>query len=158
MTGWRLGWLVAPEQALPGLEKLAQNLFISMSTPAQYAALAAFEPATLAELEARRVEFGRRRDYLTEALRGLGFGIPHVPTGAFYLYADSSHLADDCEALCLDLLENYGVAITPGTDFGVAGARSHVRFAYTTGLEQLREGVRRLAVAVADRLSARPAN
>jgi aspartate/methionine/tyrosine aminotransferase len=144
MTGWRLGWLVAPEAAVPALEKLAQNLFISMSTPAQYAALAAFEPATRAELERRRAEFGRRRDYLADALRGLGFGIPHTPSGAFYLYADCSRFSDDCERFCLELLERHGVAITPGTDFGSHRARSHVRFAYTTSLERLREGVRRL--------------
>ncbi len=144
MTGWRIGWLVAPEAAVPALEKLAQNLFISVSTPAQHAALAAFAPETVAELETRRAEFGRRRDFLLRELRALGFGIPHTPAGAFYLYADISRFSDDGEQFCAELLERHGVAITPGTDFGSFNARTHVRFAYTTSMAELEEGVRRL--------------
>ncbi len=144
MTGWRLGWLVAPEAAVPELERLAQNLFISMSTMAQKAALAAFAPSTRAILDARRDEFARRRDFLLPQLRALGFGIPHTPAGALYLYADASRFTQDSQRFCLDMLEQHGVAITPGLDFGRYRAHEHVRFSFTTGMERLEEGVRRL--------------
>lgn len=144
MTGWRLGWLVAPEAAVPELEKLAQNLFISMSTMAQYAALAAFEPATREILDQRRHAFAQRRDFLYPALCELGFDIPHKPDGAFYLYAGIDRFNTDSPSLCLKLLEELGVAITPGADFGRHRADQHVRFAYTTGLDRLEEAVNRL--------------
>ena len=144
MTGWRLGWLVAPEEAVPQLEKLAQNLFISMSTMGQYAALAAFEPETRVELNRRRDEFAARRDYLLPALQSLGFDIPHCPAGALYLYAGIERFKTNSQQFCLDLLENHGIAITPGEDFGRYKADQHVRFAYTTGLDRLEEGVARL--------------
>lgn len=144
MTGWRLGWLVAPEAAVAELEKLAQNLFISMSTMAQYGALAAFQPDTRRILDARRDEYAKRRDVLLPELRALGFKIPSTPGGAFYLYADVGHLTDNCEAFCMDLLERHGVAITPGTDFGEHRASEHVRFAYTTGIQRLEEAIIRL--------------
>ena len=144
MTGWRLGWLVAPSAYVPALEKLAQNLFLAPSTPAQYAALAAFTPDTLALLEARKEEFRRRRDFLLPALRQMGFDIPLTPQGAFYLYAGCRRFTRDSYAFCRDLLEQAGVAITPGADFGSHEPARHVRFAYTTSLDQLVEGVRRL--------------
>lgn len=144
MTGWRLGWLVAPEAAVPELERLAQNLFISMSTMAQKAALAAFEPETRLILDARRDEFARRRDFLLPALRELGFGIPHTPAGALYLYADASRFTHNSQQFCLDLLEQHGVAITPGADFGRHRQQQHVRFSFTTGMDRLEEAVRRL--------------
>ncbi len=144
MTGWRLGWLVAPEHAVADLEKLAQNLFISMSTMSQYAALAAFEPATRTILDARREEFARRRDYLLPELRRLGFDIPHTPAGALYIYAGISKFSNNSSEFCLNLLEQHGIAITPGADFGSHLSQQHVRFAYTTSMEQLQEVVRRL--------------
>jgi len=144
MTGWRVGWLVAPEPFLPAIDRLAQNVVLSVSAPAQRAALAAFEPATIAILEERRREFQARRDYLVPALREIGFGIPVLPQGAFYVYADSSRFSSDSFELAHRLLEQGGVAVTPGIDFGSAGAGSHVRFAYTTSLANLEEGVRRL--------------
>jgi len=145
MTGWRLGWLVAPEAFIEPLDILAQNLFLAASTPAQYAALAAFEPATTAILEARRETFRARRDYLLPALQSLGFAIQQEPAGAFYLYADCRRFSDDSFTFAHDLLEIAGVAITPGIDFGSRGAAQHVRFAYTTSLEQLKTGVERVA-------------
>ncbi len=145
MTGWRLGWLVAPADYVQSLDTLAQNLFLAAPTVAQYAALAAFDPQTQAELERRRVEFQRRRDYLLPALRALGFVIDAEPQGAFYLYADCSRFTDDSHAFCRQLLETAGVAVTPGTDFGMHAAKRHVRFAYTTSLSQLELGVQRLA-------------
>jgi len=145
MTGWRLGWLVAPEDAVDQLDKLAQNLFLSAPTPAQHAALAAFQPETQAILEQRRQEFQRRRDFLLPALRGLGFDISVEPQGAFYLYADCSRLTQDSFTFATELLENAGVAITPGIDFGSHKAARHVRFAYTTSMQQLQLGVERIA-------------
>ncbi|MFQ5488585.1 MAG: pyridoxal phosphate-dependent aminotransferase [Gammaproteobacteria bacterium] len=144
MTGWRLGWLVAPPDFVPALDRLAQNLFLAASTPAQHAALAAFAPDSIAVLEERRREFQQRRDYLLPALRKLGFGIATEPQGAFYIYAGCSAFSDDSFAFCRRLLEEAGVAVTPGCDFGRYRAAQHVRFAYTTGMEQLQEGVRRL--------------
>ena len=145
MTGWRLGWLVAPENAVPELEKLAQNLYISAPSMAQHAALACFEPATLAILEERRHAFQRRRDYLLPALRELGFGIAVEPEGAFYLYADISAFGGDAFAFCRHFIETEHVAFTPGLDFGRHLAGHHVRFAYTQNLERLELAVERIA-------------
>jgi aspartate/methionine/tyrosine aminotransferase len=144
MTGWRLGWLVAPEHAIPELEKLAQNLFISMSTMAQHAALVAFEPETRAILDARRDEFARRRDYLLPELRRLGFDIPHTPAGALYIYAGIKKFSDNSSEFCLKLLEEHGIAITPGADFGTHLANEHIRFAYTTSMDKLQDAVKRM--------------
>ncbi len=144
MTGWRLGWLVAPESAVPELEKLAQNLYISMSTMAQYAALAGFQAETRIILDQRRDIFAQRRDYLLPELERLGFEIPVRPDGAFYIYAGISRFSDDSQAFCLDLLEQHGIAITPGADFGHHRARDYVRFSYTTGMDRIEEAVRRL--------------
>lgn len=149
MTGWRVGWLVAPEPYMREIDKLAQNIFLAASTPAQYAALAAFRPDTIAILEERRREFQARRDYLLPTLRDLGFDIQVEPQGAFYLYADCSRLTRDSFAFARELLERAGVAITPGRDFGSNAPERHVRFAYTTSLENLREGVRRIAAFLA---------
>lgn len=143
MTGWRLGWLVAPEHAVPELEKLAQNLFISMSTMGQHAALACFDPQTRAILDSRREEFAARRDYLLPELRRLGFDIPHSPAGALYIYAGIQKFSNDSQQFCLDMLEQHGIAITPGADFGQYRASEHVRFAYTTSMDRLREAVSR---------------
>jgi aspartate/methionine/tyrosine aminotransferase len=149
MTGWRLGWLVAPEAAVQEMEKLAQNLFISLSTMAQYAALAGFEPSTRAILDERREIFRQRRDYLLPAVRGLGFDVPCAPQGAFYIYADAGRFTDDSQAFCLRLLEEHGVALTPGVDFGHYRAQQHLRFSYTTGMDRLEVAVERLASVVA---------
>jgi aspartate/methionine/tyrosine aminotransferase len=145
MTGWRLGWLVAPEQYVPELDKLAQNIYLAPPTPAQKAALAAFQPETIRILEARRAEFKARRDYLVPALRHIGFDIPVTPQGAFYVYAGCDKLTRDSFAFARNLLERAGVAITPGIDFGTNAPERHVRFAYTNPIERLKEGVRRIA-------------
>ena len=145
MTGWRLGWLVAPEVAVVEMEKLSQNLFISMSTMAQYAALAGFEPATREILEQRRDTFRQRRDYLLPAVQELGFSVPCKPQGAFYIYADASRFTSDSQHFCMQLLEEHGVALTPGVDFGHHLANQHLRFSYTTGMDRLELAVERLA-------------
>ena len=148
MTGWRLGWLVAPEDAIEPLERLAQNLFISMSTMAQYGALAGFNADTLALLEERRDIFKARRDYLVPALRELGFSVPNMPDGALYVYAGIEKFGMNSQTFCKKMLEDYAVAITPGEDFGHFQADSHVRFAYTTSMTQLEKGVARLRQAL----------
>jgi aspartate/methionine/tyrosine aminotransferase len=145
MTGWRLGWLVAPPQAVRELEKLAQNLYISASSIAQHAALACFEPDSIAIFEQRRAAFRERRDYLLPALRALGFRIEVEPEGAFYLYADVSAFTDDAQAFCAHFLETEHVAFTPGLDFGHHRANEHVRLAYTQEVPRLEEAVRRIA-------------
>ncbi len=144
MTGWRLGWLVVPEAYVRDIEKLAQNLFIAPSTPAQHAALAAFEPDTLAILEARREAFRHRRNFLMPALETLGFRVVARPQGAFYLYCDCSELAPDSFAFATRLLEEAGVAATPGLDFGTHCAAQHLRFAYTTDIPQLAIAIDRI--------------
>ena len=145
MTGWRLGWMVVPAAYVREFDKLSQNIYLSAPTIAQHAALAAFTPATIAILEERRAQFKARRDFLLSALRELGFRIPVIPEGAFYIYADCSALTRDSFAFARDLLETAGVAITPGADFGSHAAEHHVRFAYTNSIPVLAEGVRRIA-------------
>ena len=144
MTGWRLGWMVVPPAYVREVEKLAQNLYISPSTLAQHAALAAFAPETIAILEERRRELAARRDWLLPALEGLGLSIPARPQGAFYVYADSSRLAPDSFALARRVLEEAGVAITPGRDFGSHAPERHIRIAYTQPVARLEEAVARL--------------
>ena len=145
MTGWRLGWVVAPQAYVRQIEKLAQHFFISPSTPAQHAALAAFTPATLEVLEERRHAFAARRNTLLPALRELGFRFATEPQGAFYLYADISDLADNSEILARRLIEDAGVATTPGIDFGDNAPDRHLRIAYTTGEARLVEAAERIA-------------
>jgi len=141
MTGWRLGWVVLPEHALRGFEKLAQHLFISAPAAAQHAACAAFSAEALAILEDRRAEFARRRDCLLSALKEAGLAVPAEPHGAFYIYADCGR---DARRFCLELLEREAVAATPGLDFGANGTAHHVRFAYTRPLAELEEAGERI--------------
>jgi aspartate/methionine/tyrosine aminotransferase len=149
MTGWRLGWLVVPEALVPTVEKLAQNLFICAPTIAQHAALACFTPEALSIFEERRLEFQRRRDFLVPALRGLGFQVPVLPDGAFYVYADISRLAHpdaaDSTAFGMAVLKDAEVAIVPGDDFGFAAPKRHVRFSYAAKYERIEQAVARLA-------------
>jgi aspartate/methionine/tyrosine aminotransferase len=142
MTGWRLGWVVLPETAVRGFEKLAQHLFISAPAAAQHAALAAFLPETLAVLEGRRREFEQRRNFLVPALKQAGLEIPAEPKGAFYVYVDCGR---DCREFTLQLLQQEAVAATPGIDFGGNGTKRFVRFAYTRNREDLAEAARRIA-------------
>jgi aspartate/methionine/tyrosine aminotransferase len=145
MTGWRLGWLVAPPRYVREIEKLAQNLYIAPSTIAQHAALAAFNPETITILEARRHEFSLRRNILLPGLRKLGFEIAAEPLGAFYVYAASNRLADDSFSLAEKLLAEAGVAATPGLDFGSNAPQYHMRFAYTIDRNQIEDGLARMA-------------
>lgn len=144
MTGWRLGWMVVPEHYIPVIERLAQNLFLAPTTPSQYGALAAFDNDSLAIMEARRLELQQRRDYLLAELPKLGFRIPVVPDGAFYIYADASALTQDTQVFCQQLLQETGVAITPGFDFGDQNANVYIRIAYTTNIERLEQAIARI--------------
>lgn len=144
MTGWRLGWLLAPEAAVEPLTRLAQNVFLAAPTPAQHAALAAFTPECREILEARRRELGRRRDALLAGLSRLGLAPSLAPQGAFYLWLDISRYSADSQAFCRRLLEEENVAITPGIDFALQGGERHVRIAFTTDVARLEEAVSRL--------------
>ena len=148
MTGWRLGWLVAPERHVRDLEKLAQNLYISPAALSQHAALACFTDAGYAIAEARRAEFQTRRDYFANALTQIGFKIPIIPDGGFFVYADVSAFTEDSEAFASEILDKTGVAFAPGIDFGEYRSREHVRMAYAVNMAKLQEGVRRLAAAL----------
>ena len=145
MTGWRLGWLVTPEWALDAVRSLAQNMYISPPAPAQYGALAAFTPEVWDVVAARRHAFRERRDALVAGLRSIGFGVRVRPEGAFYVYADISAFDDDSAVFARRVLEDAGVAVTPGCDFGRNASERHVRFSYTTSLDQVNEGLDRLA-------------
>ncbi|HPE80206.1 MAG TPA: aminotransferase class I/II-fold pyridoxal phosphate-dependent enzyme [Gammaproteobacteria bacterium] len=144
MTGWRVGWAVVPGWLIEPMERLAQNIFLAAPTPAQHAAVAAFSPASMEILEARRYEFQLRRDFLFDAVNQLGFAMTEKPLGAFYLYADASAFTDDSAGFAEELLASAGVAVTPGLDFGSNQPERHVRFAYTTALDRLETGMERL--------------
>ncbi|MEM7100839.1 MAG: aminotransferase class I/II-fold pyridoxal phosphate-dependent enzyme [Pseudomonadota bacterium] len=150
MTGWRLGWIVVPHAAIEGITKLAQNLFISPSTPAQYAALAAFEPEAMAIHESRAEIFRQRQALLMNGLKDLGFSIPVAPDGAFYLYVDVSHTRMKSSEFCHWLLTKHFVAVTPGEDFGDQDAQRYVRFAFTTDEDSIALGLQRLEQAMTE--------
>lgn len=141
MTGWRLGWMVVPEPFIDAVDRIAQNIFLAPATMSQYAALAAFSSETIAILESRVDVFKERRDYLLSALPSLGFKLLVKPQGAFYLYADCAAITQDAFTWTRELLEAQGVAITPGIDFGEHNANTHVRFAYTRPINELKEAV-----------------
>jgi aspartate/methionine/tyrosine aminotransferase len=152
MTGWRLGWLVVPPALVGPVERLAQNLFICASTVAQHAALACFEPDSLATYETRRADFKARRDFAIPALNRVGLPVPVVPDGAFYAWADCTRLAQhwgvkDSWDLAFELMERCHLAVTPGRDFGVADTGRFVRLSTASALPQLEEAVRRLEAA-----------
>ena len=162
MTGWRLGWLVLPPALVPIVERLAQNLFICASTIAQHAALACFEPESLAEYERRRAEFKARRDFFIPQLNRLGLTVPVMPDGAFYGWADVSaqsqrwglsaataqHPEGGSWALAFELMKRCQLATTPGRDFGQAEPGRYLRFSYANSMAQLHEAVKRLEAAL----------
>lgn len=144
MTGWRLGWLVAPQRAVEPLTRLAQNVFLAASTPSQHAALAAFTPECRAILEQRREILAERRQVLLDGLATLGLAPDLPPQGAFYVWLDISRYSRDSQAFCERLLEEENVAITPGIDFAVRGGEHHVRIAFTNDVARLEEAVARI--------------
>ena len=149
MTGWRLGWLVVPSKLVPVIERLAQNLFICPSAVAQHAALACFEPESLAIYEARRQSFKERRDFFIPALNQLGLTVPVMPDGAFYAWADCTQACERLGVanswdLAYALMRQAHVAVSPGRDFGQAQTMNYIRFSTATALPELHEAVRRL--------------
>jgi aspartate/methionine/tyrosine aminotransferase len=149
MTGWRLGWLVVPPGLVPAIEKLAQNLYICPSAVAQHAALACFEPESIAEYELRRAEFQARRDFVVPALNRLGLDVPVTPDGAFYAWFDcSAHAASSWE-FCFDMMRRAHVALTPGRDFGRHASERFVRLSFASSMAHLEEAVARLEQALA---------
>jgi aspartate/methionine/tyrosine aminotransferase len=151
MTGWRLGWMVLPESLVPAVEKLAQNLFICASAIAQQAALACFEPESIAEYERRRAEFKARRDFVVPALDAMGLRVPVMPDGAFYAWADCSAHSNSSWDLAFDLMRRAHVALTPGRDFGRHGAERWIRLSYASAMPQLEEAMGRLREALVAR-------
>ena len=149
MTGWRLGWLVVPDDLVPVIERLAQNLFICASAIAQHAALACFEADSLALYEQRRAEFKARRDFFVPALQECGLSVPVMPDGAFYAWADCTALCQRLGvpgswALAFELMRRVGVAATPGRDFGSHQTEQHIRFSTANSMTQLRDAAGRL--------------
>ena len=149
MTGWRLGWMVVPQSLVPVIERLAQNLFICASAVAQHAALACFDPESLAEYERRRAVFTARRDLFVPGLQALGLHVPVVPDGAFYVWADCAEACArrgvrDSWDLGFDILRNAHVAVTPGRDFGRVETGRYLRFSTASATEQLQEALVRL--------------
>jgi aspartate/methionine/tyrosine aminotransferase len=149
MTGWRLGYLLAPPDFIRPLQKLMQNFFISANPFIQRAGIAALSQAG-EEIEAMRATYDTRRRFLLEGLAKLGFKIPVPPTGAFYIFVNARHLSPDSYALAFDILEKAKVGVAPGIDFG-PGGEGYLRFSYANSLENLQEGLRRLEVYLAQR-------
>ena len=142
MTGWRIGWMVVPPQLVRPIERLAQNLYISPPAVSQVAALGAFDGGE--ELEANRAVYAANRALLLEELPRAGFTSLVPADGAFYLYADISHLTGDSVAFCRRMLAEAGVAATPGVDFDAERGGRFVRFSYARSTADIAEGVRRL--------------
>ena len=151
MTGWRLGWLVLPPALVAPIEKLAQNLFICASSIAQHAALACFEPASMAEFERRRETLNERRDYIVPALQALGFKVPVLPDGAFYVWFDCSDVGGNSWDFAFELMRGTQIALTPGRDFGRAGTEAWMRLSFASSMADLIEAVARLSAFLAAR-------
>ncbi|MDN5842959.1 MAG: pyridoxal phosphate-dependent aminotransferase [Alcaligenaceae bacterium] len=144
MTGWRLGWLIAPPAMMPAIEKLAASLAICAPTLAQHAALTCFSPDAMRVYETRRLSFKERRDYLLPELERLNLHVPVVPDGAFYIFVDTRAYSQDSDVFAQRLLNEAHVATVPGRDFGEAHAAHTLRLSYATGLDRLREAIGRL--------------
>ncbi len=153
MTGWRLGWMVVPDALAPVIERLAQNLFICPSTVAQHAALACFEPQSIAEYEQRRSQFRARRDWFIPQLDAIGLTVPVMPDGAFYAWADCSQLCRrlgiaDSWDFAFEMMQRAHIAVTPGRDFGTAQTQHFVRFSTASSMAQLQEAAGRLKAMI----------
>lgn len=149
MTGFRLGYLIAPEAYIRPIQKILQNFFISANPMVQMAGIAALEGA--AEDTARmKATYDERRRFMIRRLRELGLGITVEPTGAFYVFANAKHLSMDSYGLAFDILEKAGVGVTPGIDFG-PGGEGYLRFSYANSMENIAEGMNRLEIYLKER-------
>lgn len=142
MTGWRIGWLVAPPDYVAPLQRLQQNLFICAGSVAQWAALAALRESA-ADVERMNREYGRRRTVIVEGLRRMGLRVPVEPEGAYYVFADARHIDTDSVRLARRILEEAHVGVTPGRDFGTEG-EGHLRFSFASARERIEIGLERL--------------
>lgn len=149
MTGWRIGWMVVPEDHVRTVERLAQNMFICPTHASQVAALAALEAVD--ELEANRAVYAENRRLMLEGLPKAGFTRIAPPDGAFYIYADVSELTEDSQLLAREILDQAGVAVTPGLDFDPHRGARTLRFSYARATEDIAEGLRRLTAFMAAR-------
>jgi len=151
MTGWRLGYLIAPPQFLRTLQNVCQNFFISANAMAQWGGVAALKDADL-DVAHMKKTYNERRIYMLDRLKGMGFNIKHDPTGAFYVLVNMKHLAEKFGGSSLDLaydiLEKAKIGVTPGIDFG-PGAEGYIRFSYATAMDEIKEGMNRLERYVA---------
>ncbi|HZK65997.1 MAG TPA: aminotransferase class I/II-fold pyridoxal phosphate-dependent enzyme, partial [Chloroflexota bacterium] len=142
MTGWRLGYVIAPREIIRAMQKIHQNFFISANAFVQWAGVAALTQCQN-EVERMRQTYAARRLFLLDGLKGLGFQIPRAPTGAFYVLVNARDYSTDSLSFAFDLLRNAGVAVAPGIDFG-SNAEGYLRFSYATAHDRIGEGIRRL--------------
>ena len=149
MTGWRLGWMVIPEDLVPVVQKLQQNFFICANSVAQWAGIAALKYAA-PDVERMRLEYDRRRRVMLEGLRSIGFTIESDPVGAFYVLANAKFLSNNSLELAFDILEKAGVGVAPGIDFG-PGAEGYLRFSYANSVENIEEAIARLKTYIENR-------
>jgi len=149
MTGLRLGYVIAPQQFIRPMQKLQQNFFISANAMVQMAGIAALKEAH-DDVSRMKEIYDKRRRFMIARLKELGFGITVEPTGAFYVFANAKHLADDSYKLAFDILENARVGVAPGIDFGPNG-EGYLRFSYANSLENIAEGMDRLKQYLANR-------
>ena len=143
MTGWRLGYVIAPSDFIRPMQKIQQNLFISANSVSQWAGLTALREAQ-PDVEKMKATYDQRRHYIIEGLRQLGFGITVDPVGAFYVLARAKHLSNNSYDLAFEILEKAGVGVTPGIDFG-SNAEGYLRFSYANSLDNIAEALDRLA-------------
>lgn len=149
MTGWRLGWMVLPEDLVRPIERLAQNLFISPPTLSQVAAIAAFDATE--ELDGNVARYAANRQVLIDGLGEVGLDHFASPDGAFYFYIDVSHLSNDSQELCQIWLEELGVAATPGIDFDPVLGHRYVRLSYSESTADITDATKRIAAWVKGR-------
>lgn len=146
MTGWRLGYVIVPDEYIRPIQKLQQNLFISPNPFVQRAGVAAVKKGKKEALDMVG-EFDRRRKTMIEGMRELGLGLDSEPGGAFYVFVNASELDGDSLRLAFDILESAHVAVTPGIDFG-EGGEGFLRFSYATSVENIEEGIRRIGAYI----------
>jgi (5-formylfuran-3-yl)methyl phosphate transaminase len=142
MTGWRLGYVIAPPEFVRPLQKIQQNFYISAASMSQRAGIAALTEAA-PDVERMRKVYNERRKYMIGRLRELGFGLPVEPAGAFYILVNAKHLSSNSHELAFQMLEEAGVGVSPGVDFG-KNAEGYLRFSYANSLENIQEGLRRI--------------
>ena len=142
MTGWRLGYLIAPQELIRPMQVMQQNLFISPNSFVQWAGIAALREAHKEVTEMKEI-YNRRRKFMLKRLRELEFGVVMEPTGAFYILANAQGYSADSYRLAFDILEKARVGVTPGIDFG-SKAEGFLRFSYANSLEKIEEGMERL--------------